>query len=216
VSSNAFVGEAWSPTMDEEWEELVEQVDGFTKRVGSSVVGSWEVAAAELARVLIGRPDEKVLIERFSDGLVPALTPFQDLHKNANTAMSDGKRAGNADRTLAAATRPLVMLVHGLDANAVSGWRKTVSYLEPVYEAAPNPAAVATARAAMAGAEAAIVKGCRDSEVILREQLSQLPRAESLWDGVCEPFDAWQLALTRELEIGLHVATRGMIAALRQ
>jgi hypothetical protein len=213
--ASSGIGMAFRPEMGEEWTELGEQVDGFTRRVGSSVVASWEVAASELARVTIGRADEKVILERFSDGLVPALTPFQDLHKGAESAMRDGARDGAGQGTLAAATRPLVMLVIGLDDRAVRGWNKTVDYLQPVYDVAPDPEAAGRARAAMVAAGEPIASACRASEQVLREQLSRLPQAASLWDGVCDPFDAWQLALTRELEIALHRATRGMIAEIR-
>ena len=196
--------------MVDEWMELEEQVDGYLKKIGASIVGSWEVAAAELARKLVGRPDEKLLIDRFSDGLVPALQPFQDLHKGVPSAFYDGKRDGGAQGTLAAATRPLVVMIAGLDGRAEAGWAKMVEYLGPIYAVGNQD----VARSAMLAAGPKIAVACAASDVVLRERLSKLPQAKTLWDGVCEPFDAYQLALTRELEIEIHRATRGMIAAV--
>ena len=206
------VGMRFAPSMEDDWKELEEQVDAHAKRPGTALVASWEVAASELARCTLGRDDEKTLIDRFSDGLVPALTPFQDIHKGVPSALREGLEAGKRDESMASATRPLVMLVNGLDARVPVGWAKTVEYLDPVYALARDPAA---ARAAMAPVGDRLAIACRDAEAILRDRLSRLPQAELLWDGVLDPFDAWQLALSREIELGVYAATRGMVAALR-
>lgn len=197
--------------MHDEWNELEEQVDGYLKKIGSSIVGSWEVAAAELARKLAGSSEEKTIIERFSDALVPALQPFQDLHKAVPSAIFEGRREGTAAGTLAAATRPLVVMLVGLDTRAEHGWLKTCEYIGPIYELGDAEAG----RTAMVSAGPKIAAACRASEALLRDKLSKLPQAPRLWDGICEPYDAYQLALTRELEMEIHRATRGMIAALR-
>ncbi len=206
------VGMRFSADMEEDWKELEEQVDGHAKRPGTALVASWEVAASELARCTLGRDDEKTLIDRFSDGLVPALTPFQDIHKGVPSALREGLEAGRRDASMASATRPLVLLVQGLDARVVLGWAKTVEYLGPVYALAPDPEA---ARAAMAPVGDRLAAACRVAEAILRDRLSHLPGAESLWDGVLDPFDAWQLSLSREIEMSVYTATRGMVAAIR-
>ena len=204
------VGQQFRPGMHDEWNELEEQVDGYLKKIGASVVGSWEVAAADLARVLVGRPDDKVLLERFSDAIVPALQPFQDLHKAVPGVIVEGRTAGDAAGTLAAATRPLVVMLVGLDVRAEAGWAKTVEYLGPLFAAGDAE----RSRLAMASAGPKIAAACRSADTLFREQLARLPQAPRLWDGVCEPFDAYQLALSRELEIEIHRASRGMIAAL--
>jgi hypothetical protein len=204
------LGLHFDASQHEEWNELEEQVDGYLKKLGSSIVGSWEVAAAELARKLVGRPDERVLIDRFSDGLVPALAPFQDLHKGISSAMAEGRKAGTAQSSLSAATRPLIVLVAGLDARAQAGWEKTTEYLVPIYGIGNTEAA----REAMTTAGPRIAAACASADALLRDQLSRLPQAPSLWVGICEPFDAYQLALTRDLEMEIHAATRGMIGAI--
>lgn len=212
VGPSPGVGLRFLPAMEEEWKELEEQVDAHAKRPGTALVSSWEVAASELARATLGRDDEKLLIDRFSDGLVPALTPFQDVHKGVPSAIREGLEAGRREGSMAAATRPLVMLVNGLDAKVGPGWAKTVDYLEPLYAIAPRPEA---ARAAMAPVGGRFAQGCRDAETVLRERLAQLPRAANLWDGVLDPFEAWQLTLGREIEMSVYEATRGMVAAIR-
>ena len=176
------------------------------------MVASWEVAASELARVTIGLEGEKAIIERFSDALVPALTPFQDLHKAVPSALREGLEAGRREGSLAAATRPLVMLVHGVDARVPPGWTKTLDYLGPVFAIGRDPAA---ARAAMEPAGPRIAEACRLAELALREHLSRLPQAASLTEGTVEPFEAWQLAVCREIEMATYAATRGMIKEIR-
>lgn len=206
------VGLQFVPAMEQEFGELTEEVDAQVKRTGTAMVASWEVAASELARVTIGMEGEKVLIDRFSDSLVPALTPFQDLHKGAATAVREGIEAGRREGSMAAATRPLVMLVHGLDAQVEPGWVKTLDYLEPIFALAKDPAA---ARAAMEPAGARMAAACREGEQVLRERLSKLPQATSLTEGVIEPFEAWQLVVCREIEMATYAATRGMIKEIR-
>lgn len=204
------VGMAFTPAMEPEWQELEEQVDAALKQVGSAVVASWEVGAAEIARVIIGLPDERALIERYSDALVPTLSAFQDLHKGCPGAFAEGLRAGRADGTLTSATRPLVMLFSGLDQRAQDGWAKTTEYLEPLFERCRAGTPVRAAFAAAPLAEA-----CRKGESTLRSTLSTLPRAASLDDGVVEAFEAARDAMVRDLEFALHTPTRALAAGLR-
>ncbi len=212
TAAPAVVGLQFVPAMEQEFGELTEEVDAQVKRTGTAMVASWEVAASELARVTIGMEGEKVLLERFSDGLVPALTPFQDLHKASASAVREGIEAGRREGSMAAATRPLVMLVHGLDVGVESGWAKTLDYLEPLFALAKNPAA---ARAAMEPAGARMAAASREGEQVLRDKLSKLPQATSLTEGVLEPFEAWQAVVCREIEMATYAATRGMIKEIR-
>lgn len=208
----AGIGGGFGPAYEEEWNELVEQVDNYTQKVGAAVVQTWEVGAAELGRVIIGMPDEKNLIERYSDSLVPTLTPFQDLHKKCSGAMADGYKAGVATSTMAAATVPLAGLVDGLGGRALEGWGKTAAYLEPIFALSADPAG-ARARFEAYGAE--VSKGCDTAHETLRTELAAIPRNPKLWDGVCDAFDKWQLRLVRELEIGMTKATRQLVADVR-
>jgi hypothetical protein len=207
------IGMAFTPAMAEDWRALEEEVDAALKRAGSAFVSSWEVGAAELGRVVLGREGERALLERYSDAAVPALTPFQDLHKGCAGAMAEGAKAGLAKGDLGAATLPLVRMLHGLDARAEAGWGKTVAYLEPLYAVA-RPGA----REDLAGGAAPLAQACRNADAVLRDSLSKLPQAASLGDGVIDAFDAWQRAITREIEIivdgRVKALVRGMATGL--
>ena len=203
----AAIGPAFSPAYEEEWNELVEQVDNYGQKVGAAVVQSWEVGAAELGRAVKGKPGEKVLIERFSDALVPTLTPFQDLHK-----MKLGYSKGTATGQLTAANTALLTLVAGLGPSAADGWAKTATYLEPVFAVCADPAA---ARAAMLAHGPALEAACADAERVLVDELAKGPARASLWVAVTEPFDQWQLRLVRGLEIAITQATRELAANAR-
>jgi hypothetical protein len=208
----APIGLAFTADMVEPWMELEEEVDGSLKKAGTAVVGSWEVATTELARALVGAEHERTLIERFSDAAVPTLGAFQDLHKGCPSAFIEGRSAGEQKKTLAAATLPLVRLLVGLDGRAEAGWAKSTDYLEPVFALTADPAA---AKAAFGAGGAELARACREADAVLRDTLSKLPQATSLHEGVSVAFDAWQLKITRELEIGIDRYTRPLVAAVR-
>lgn len=198
------IGPAYAPEMAETWRELQEQVDGALKAVGSAVVATWEVGAADLGRAVLGRPDERAILDRYSDALVPTLAPFQDLHKAWPGAHAQGARDAERDPTLRALCLPLVRLVAGLDARVGEGWGKTCAYLVPVVGEGVD----------LAGAGARIGLACRDAEGTLRERLGRLPSAESLEEGVMDAAEAWQHELSRELEIELHARCKAIVAAV--
>ena len=175
------LGAGFGAANEEEWNELVEQVDNYTQKVGAAVVQTWEVGAAELGRVLQGLPEEKTLIERYSDALVPTLTPFQDLHKLCSGAMSRGFAAGVERNSIAAATSPLAQMVDGLGGRAQEGWTKTVAYLEPIVAVSADPAAT---RARLLAAGEDLARGCLAAEGVLRAQLQGAAERPRLWDAV--------------------------------
>jgi hypothetical protein len=206
------VGPAFSPAAAEEWKELVEQVDADLKKVGSSVVACWEVGAAELGRVLIGRPDDAALLTRYSDALVPALAPFQDLHRECAAVMQRGLDAGLRHGRVSAATAPLLGMVSGLGERAGAGWDKTVAFLGPVIAVSRDPAKT-TAR--LQSGRGDLVAACVEAEGVLVARIEALPTAPTLWDGLTGATDAWQLALTRSLELALTRQTRGLVGDVR-
>lgn len=206
------IGRTFTPAMEAVWPELEEAVDGYLKKVGSSVVASWEVATTELARATNGIEGERALLERYSDAIVPTLSAFQDLHKGCPTAMVDGLAAGRASKDLARATLPLLKLVDGLDGRAVAGWQKTVAYLDPVFAKTTSPD---TVRATFAAHGDAVGAACRAADQVLRDGLARSPLATSLEAALSDALDAWQAALTRELEIVIYRATQPIAAAVR-
>lgn len=208
----AFVGSEWSAAVAEVWPELQDQIDAHLRRPGTAAVSTWEVASSELARRLIGEAEERRLIDRFSDGLVPTLDALQGPHKALPAALAEGKRAGESARSLAAATRPLVLLPHGLDAELEAGWAKTVAWMEPVLVASPQPDA---ARFALAAAGARLAEAAREAEGTLRAELARLPQARAAGPGLIDPFERWGDVLCRAIEVEVFTAARGFIAQTR-
>ena len=210
------IGAGFARSYEEEWNELVEQVDNYGQKVGAAIVQSWEVGAAELGRAAFRRGDldpaaQKVLIERFSDALVPTLTPFQDLHKKTSVAMKAGFARGSSSGQIAQANSELLGLVAGLGESGDAGWAKSVEYLGPMFDLCADPDA---ARAAMRRHGEGVRAACTAAEAVLAAELAQAPGRASLWVAVTEPFDRWQLKLVRELEITITAASRELVAAL--
>jgi len=208
----AGIGPGFSPAYEEEWNELVEQVDNYTQKVGAAVVQTWEVGAAELGRVVRGHPQDKTVIERYSDALVPTLTPFQDLHKTCSGAMSRGYAAGAASGRMADATAPQLAMVDGLGEKAFEGWARTAGYLEPVFALAADPGG-ARERFEASGPE--LARACASARAVLQRELERVPNQPKLWTGVCDAWDLWQQTLTRELEICMTRAARELVADVR-
>ncbi len=206
------IGARWTPAMEKEWEELPEQVDASLKKVGSAIVGSWEVGAAELARVLVGHPQDRAWIERYSDALVPGLAPWQDLHKGCSAAMAqalaDAKRSGD----LLAVQPPLLELIRTLPRRADEGFLKTVAYLEPMIAGTADPAAL---RAFLQTGGPELRQSAEQNMEVLRAGLARLPEAPTLFDGVCTPFDDWQAAMCRDVEIRLDRLYRRLVADIK-
>ncbi len=208
----AGIGPSFPASYEEDWNELVEQVDNYTQKVGAAVVQTWEVGAAEVGRVVRGHEKDKEFVERFSDALVPTLSPFQDLHKKCSGAMSQGFAAGVQANALAAATNPLVGLVDGLGDRAFEGWGKTAAYLEPLFALCADPEA-SKDRFLASGPE--IARACAASQAVLRKSLDGAASQPKLWVGVCDSYDAWQLALVRDIEITVTRATKDLAADIR-
>jgi hypothetical protein len=213
VAKGAGIGPGFGIAYEEDWNELVEQVDNYTQKVGAAVVQTWEVGAAEMGNAVRGLKEDKAMIERFSDALVPTLTPFQDLHKKCSGAMQQGFGAGVSGNSMAAATRPLVGLVDGLGDRAFEGWTKTATYLEPMFALCRNPEE-SRDRFLAFGPE--LAAGCAKAQAVLQQNLDGVPNQPRLWGGICDSFDAWQLALTRELEISMTRAAKELVKDVRE
>jgi hypothetical protein len=211
--SPAGIGALFTPAMAEVWTELEEQIDGELKKAGASVVGAWEVGAAELGRAVIGFEDDRVLVERYSDALVPTLQPFQDLHKGIGTAMQAGKRAGLSARSLTAATAPLAVLMEGLDEKAAEGWARTAAHLEPIILRTRRPD---DTRIQFVAGGRALRQACADADLVWRAKLDALPASPDLWQGLTGAAEAWQLSITRALEMGIDRQVKGLVAAVRE
>ncbi len=208
----AFVGQAWCEEVAEVWPELEDQIDAHLRRPGTAAVSTWEVASSELARRLIGELDERQLIDRFSDGLVPTLDALQGPHKGLPGALAEGRRAGEAAGSLSSATRPLVLLPHGLDAELEAGWAKTVAWMAPVLIGSPRPA---EALAALGAAGPKLGAAAREAEAVLRTELARLPQSPKAGPGLIDPFERWGDVLCRGIEMEMFTAARAFIAHAR-
>ena len=205
------IGVQFTNVLEKEWEEIPEQVDAYTKKVGSAIVGSWEVAAAEIGRTVIGLPNDQVLIDRFSDALVPTLSPFQDLHKKAPTSCKNALKAARTTGDVRSLGPEIQKLAVGLGPSAREGWAKTVEYLEPLIELSRDPGL----KQRMLEAGPKLEQVAVAAEAILQERLSNIQEETTLFGGVCDSVEAWQLALCRDLELALDVPTQHLIKALK-
>ena len=206
------IGSGFDAARKAEWDELAEQVDAELQKAGSSVVAAWEVGAAELGRAVVGMEDDRQIIERFSDALVPTLQPFQDLHKGCATAMAVGARAGLASGRLDRATPPVFALVSGLGTRATDGWSRTSAHLSPVFARCARPE---EARTRFTSADVALRHACDEGEAVLRARLGALPEAATLWDGLCGAVEDWQLVVTRGLEIAIDAEVKALAAGVK-
>ncbi len=206
------VGQSWSPAVATVWGELQEQVDAQLKRPGTAAVSTWEVCSAELARRTIGEEDEVATLTRFSDALVPLLDALQGPHKALPAAIVAGRGAGESVGTLAAATRPLVLLPSGLDAAVEVAWGKVVAYLEPLFAGGSDPDGC---RSLMSEVGPRLARGIAEAEGVLRAELAQLPSATDPLEGLLEPFETWAGLVDRTLEMEVYTATRAMIRRVR-
>lgn len=207
------LGARWTPAMEREWEDLPEQVDASLKKVGSAIVSTWEVGAAGLGRALRGQPADRALIERYSDALVPLLTPYQDLHKGSASAMRAAREAAARASDPRAAAAPLLDLLDPLPRRAAEGLVKTVDYLDPLIARAADPAAL---RAAMLSAGPALQQSAARHHAALGAALARLPDAPDLLTGLCSPFEDWQAAVGRDVEVTLDPICRMLAAEMQR
>ena len=206
------IGARWTPAMEKEWEDLPEQIDASLKKVGSAIVGSWEVGAAELACVLVGHPEDRAWIERYSDALVPGLAPWQDLHKGCSAAMAQALAEAKRSGDLLSVQPPLLELIGTLPRRADEGFLKTIAYLEPMIASTAAPASL---RAFLQTGGPELRQSAERNMEILRTGLARMPEAPTLFDGVCTPFDDWQAAMCRDVEISLDRIYRRLVADIK-
>ncbi len=206
------VGAVWTEKMEKDWEDLPEQVDAALKKLGSAAVGAWEVGAADLGRVLIGQPNEKALMERYSDGLVPTLDPYQELHRRCAGQMAAALKAARKGG-LPALEPELTGILEGLSGRVDEGWDKTVSFLQPLVALTANPAELDRELRTRGGQ---LRESAQVNEQQLRERLRLLPEAGNIYEGLCEVWEQYQEAMCRDIEVILDSATQMLVGALRQ
>jgi hypothetical protein len=204
-------GPVWTEQMEKEWEDLPEQVDAALKKLGSAAVGTWEVGAADLGRVLIGQPQERSLMERYSDGLVPTLEPYQELHRRCAGQMQRALVAARAGG-LPALEPEFTGILEGLSGRVDEGWDKTVTWLAPLIALSGHPAELERELRTRGGQ---LRESAQVNEQKLRERLRVLPQ-ENLYENLCEVWEEYQQDMCRDIEVILDSATQMLVGALRQ
>ena len=58
-------------------------------------------------------------------------------------------------------------------------------------------------------------QACVDAETVWRARLAALPQSKGLWEGMTGAAEAWQLAMTREIEMVVVRQAKGLVQALR-
>ena len=127
--------------------------------------------------------------------------------------MHAGLRAGLSTGTLSAATAPLATLLVGLDDRAAAGWEKTAAHLEPIVARCARPD---DARDRFLSGSRALRQACADADLVWRAKLAALPEAPGLWEGLTGAAEAWQLSITRELELGIVRQVKGLVASVAE
>ena len=62
----------------------------------------------------------------------------------------------------------------------------------------------------------ALRQACVDADAVWRAGFESLPAAPGLWEGVTGAAEAWQLALSREVEIIVVRQAKGLVSAVRE
>lgn len=205
-------GPIWTEQMEKDWEDLPEQVDAAVKKLGSAAVGTWEVGAADLGRVLIGQPNEKTLMDRYSDGLVPTLDPYQELHRRSAAQMQRALVAARAGG-LPALEPEFTGILEGLSGRVDEGWDKTVTWLAPLVALTANPGELDRELRTRGGQ---LRESAQVNEQRLRERLRALSPEQNIYESLCDIWEDYQQGMCRDIEVILDSATQMLVGALRE
>lgn len=202
----------WTEQMEKDWDDLPDQVDAALKKLGSAAVGTWEVGAADLGRVLIGQPNEKTLMDRYSDGLVPTLDPYQELHRRCGGQMQRALVAARAGG-LPALEQEFTGILEGLSGRVDEGWDKTVTWLAPLVAMTGNPGELDRELRTRGGQ---LRESAQVNEQRLRERLRLLRPEQNIYDNLCDIWEEYQQGMCRDIEVILDSATQMLVGALRE
>lgn len=160
-----------NPGFDTTWVEGEAYAKEAFERIASSFVASWEIASAELYRVVrTSKSAEETsdLVNRFSDGLVPALEGL-----SATTHQISGLWRLSQPKPTQTSIKLDDLRAHlsSLPKRTEEGWSKSVSYIEQVFTT------VGTSSSAV-GVLTPI--GVRIAEILESELHSLLTRLEEL------------------------------------
>ena len=205
---------AFQGALAREWPELREQYAVSYQTLVSSVVASWEVAAAELnaaARPNFGTKAAE-MVTRLSDALVPTLEPLQAAERATKEIWKEATAAGQASGQFSDALKPVASQTRALGAAVEAAWPKTVEYLAPVLE-----------QLKVDGAEVDRLKGVgktlRDAldarAQSFGEQLSAAGQAENAEGAFLDAVETFRHATAQDLEVALDQVRSVLVGAAR-
>ena len=190
---------------------LEAELESVSALIGAAAVSTWEVLLADLGRALAGSADQRALIERCSDALVPTQEALQAAGRLGRAAVAPGLRAAIESGRLADVLDPVRAPMVALGAQVEAGWARTVAYLDPVIVALGGGASL---RAALAGQGPAL-RAALDAEAArLAVAFGALRPGPKLEAGLREALGAYQKGVGRALEVGLYAARTALVAAV--
>ena len=120
-------------TVDAAWREGEAYAKEAFERIAASFVASWEVAAAELyrkARQTRPKDETNVIVNRFSDGLVPTMDGLSAVsHQLPGAWRIATTEHANIDARLVDIDHQLA----ALPTATAEGWKKTVAYVDEAF-----------------------------------------------------------------------------------
>lgn len=206
------VGEGFGPGSERAFAQLDDAAEGAFSAVGAAVVSSWEVLLADLARALGQLPAERRarLVERVSDALVPTASPLTHAERPFKAALQGGVKAALRSGRLADATEPLCAHLETLGEPVAAGWGRTTAFMQPVYEALPEPDALRGALAFTGGELRAVFDG---EAARFRAAMEALPAAPALEPALTLAFERWKEGVVRGVEVALYGARSRLVEA---
>lgn len=190
---------AFDAAAEEVWAELQEQYALGYQTIAASVVASWEVAAAELNRAARPRFGDEAgeIVTRFSDALVPTLTPVQTAERATKGLWKEAATAGRASGRIADALTVVVAQPAGLGAAIEAEWPKTVAHLGPVLDRM----AVGTEGRARLDGVGPTIRAALDGRARELARLLAAPRA--LEAPFLDAVEVWRHGASQDVEVAL-------------
>lgn len=183
------------------WQDLREQYAHGWQSLAAAVVASWEVAAAELnAALRHTNPRAPEFVTRFSDGLVPTLTPFQAAERGAERSWNDGTRQAIASGQLTDALPPLIDATRRIGSEVETAWPATVAFLEPVLVAVNLSS---ERRQQLIGVGADLRDRLDKRAYAFAEALKPLATAPDVEGVFLDALGDWRQGAAQDLEVGL-------------
>ena len=195
----------FGPQTAERWAELREPYALGFQTLASSIVASWEVAAAELHAAGF-RPEQ---VTRFSDALVPTLQPMQDAERATKALWTQGVADATAVERFEPLTAPLFVQVRGLGRAVEEGYGKTVAWLAPLLD---ERKASVEARERLAPVGPIIRTSLDGHAAVLCSDLGDLAHARDLEATVLDAVETYRHGASRDLEIALDDVRAALLA----